>query len=69
VLVRACVPGFALGLAVAAVAAGAVAALPGIGGLLVAALGSAIVVLTGLYALHRHEPGMGAAPAVVAGAA
>jgi O-antigen/teichoic acid export membrane protein len=69
VLVRACVPGFALGLAVAALAAGAVAALPGTGGLLVAALGSGVVVLVGLYALHRHEPGVAAASAIVAGAA
>jgi O-antigen/teichoic acid export membrane protein len=69
VLVRACVPGFALGLAVAALAAGSVAALPGLGGLLLGALASAVVVLAGLYALHRHEPRVGTAPTMVAGAA
>jgi O-antigen/teichoic acid export membrane protein len=69
VLVRACVPGYALGLVVAACAAGAVALLPGIVGLAVGAFLSAVVVLAGLLVLHRHEGTPVRPPPVVAGAA
>lgn len=55
VLIGACTPGFALGVAVALVAAGATAVAPGLAGLLIAALVSGAIVAVGMLALHRHE--------------
>ena len=58
VLVRACVPGFGLGLAVAACAAAAVAILPGIPGLALGASVATLVVLAGLLGsiVTRRDP-------------
>jgi O-antigen/teichoic acid export membrane protein len=67
VLVRACLPGFGLGLAVAVTAAGALALVPGVGGLVLGASVSAIVVGGGLLSLHRRERSPMAPATVVAG--
>ncbi len=67
VLVRACAPGYGLGLVVALVAAGAVAALPGLAGLVLGAVVATIVVSVGLLALHRREHTPKPAPSIMAG--
>ena len=67
VLVRACVPGFGMGLAVAACAAAAVAMVPGIAGLALGGAVATLVVLAGLLGLRRHEKGPMPSPPVVAG--
>ena len=65
VLVQACAPGAAIGSVVVAVAFGATAVLPGVGGLVLGAAGAGLVVVGGLLALHHAERGDVMAPPTV----